>query len=311
MTARWVKSWDDSASPVPISRLPEMYAAGYRVWMRYLALGSAGKHWTDAQIAAWFACGPDTGVVGLAEAFGTEPVTDPTIGASHAIAVRRAARALGWPDHVSMVPAMDENVSSADWVGPIVTYCKAWDNADAALPVMYVEADAGAYLHGRGLTAGTFTPAAWGWESPARTKPFTPADAPAHVVMTQEHNGRDLAGGNVDIGNTRTDAPCVWWNPEGVSPMAMNWSDQVVESGDPNNPEWSVSGTYKWMVSQLRTLVSRSGAAATQAGNLSLKLDQLAAKLDAVAGAQAPAVDVNELARAIVAEAIAKMGAAQ
>ena len=52
MTAGWVKSWDDSSRPVPISRLPEMYAAGYRVWMRYLALGSEWKHWDAAQIRA-------------------------------------------------------------------------------------------------------------------------------------------------------------------------------------------------------------------------------------------------------------------
>lgn len=40
----------------------------------------------------------------------------------------------------------------------------------------------------------------------------------------------------------------------------MQWTDQVVASGDPTNAEWSVNGTLAWQVTQLRTLVATTAA---------------------------------------------------
>lgn len=210
MTTGWLPYWDDSFSPVPVSRLGEMYAAGFRVWARYVAAGTSGKWWTDAEIAAWFALGGDTGVWALFEGKGDEPVTSPLLGGQHAREARTAARAHGWPDRVALSPAMDTNVDAAQWTGPIATYMRGWRDADVP-PVPYIEADAGGYLYAQGLTAGTFVPAAYAWNVPAVL--YTPDNAPAHVVATQEHNGRQMAGGTVDIGHIRTAAQCVWWNP--------------------------------------------------------------------------------------------------
>lgn len=223
----WTPYWDDSFSPVPIARLGEMYAAGYRVWARYVSGGSSGKWFTRAEVDAWFAHGPDTGIFVLYETTTTEPVDHPELGGPHARAARAALRALGAPDSVSICAAMDSNVTAAQWEGPIAAYCRNWDAADTVPLSLYVEADAGAYLVGRHLIAGDFTPAAYGWNDPPVL--YTPSNAPPSVMATQEHNGRQMAGGVVDIGHIRTTAP-IWWaqpsNPgdQGVD-MALTQAD--------------------------------------------------------------------------------------
>lgn len=208
MTDGWVKVWDQSFDPVPISRLHEMYAAGYRVMAGYAGGGSASKWATPAMIDEWRSLGPDTGIAALFEIKGTEPIDNPTSGDDHARAARGAWRALGYPDAGAISPAVDRNVTVASASGPLGTYFAHWDMADTQHPIAYVEMDAGAVLYAHGLTVGTFTPAAFSWDASDRL--VTPANAPAHVLWTQEHNGQRLAGGVLDIGHIRTTAP-IWW----------------------------------------------------------------------------------------------------
>ncbi len=241
----WAKVFDQSFKRVPIKRLPEAYAAGFRGMAGYAGGGSSDKWLTAAEIAAWKACGPDTFVPPMFEIAGTEPVDYPSKGGAHARAARDAWSRLGCPTHVAIAPAVDENVGSTQWRGPLSTYFYNWKTADRT-PVVYVEADAGAFLHAGGLTAGTFTPAAWAWNSPAVL--YTPDNAPAHVVWTQERNGQNLAGGDVDEGHIRTDAACIWWL-NGEEPMGMVTVPTGYSSAGEQIPsEQALSSLMRYMI---------------------------------------------------------------
>jgi hypothetical protein len=207
----WVPYWDDSFDQV--TDLASAYKAGYRVMAGYVAGGSSSKWSSAARIQAWFAQGPDTGFFPLFEGNGTEPIDSPSLGDNHAATARAAARARNIPDSVSISPAVDTNINQAQWTHEVAQYFSLWKGADTVPPVPYVEADAGSYLKSQGISCGTFTPAAYAWNVPAVL--YTPSNAPSHVVCTQEHNGKKMFGGTADIGHIRTDAPCVWWNPEG------------------------------------------------------------------------------------------------
>jgi len=227
----WVRSWDDSFQPVPISRLHEMYAAGYRVWCRYVGPGSTGKHWTKAQIEAWFACGPDTGVGMLAEGVGDEPLYNPLQGSVQGKAARASMLALGLnPDVTLCSPAVDRNVSKSQTLGAVADYMRGWITGYGAEPVPYIEVENGGRLVDAHLSAGTFVPAAYSWNESGKL--VTPANAPAHVVQTQERNGVKLAGGALDIGHIRTDAPHVFWNPAGQHGSAQTTGDDEVTPED-------------------------------------------------------------------------------
>jgi hypothetical protein len=207
VTAGWVAAFDESFKRVPVSRMDEAYAAGMRVLGGYAGGGSAGKQPPRAEIDAWLTR-PGTGVAGLFEIFGTEPIDNPSSGAAHAKSARSAWRALGYPDHAAIFVAVDENVTVAQARAQLTEYFRAWAGADACLPVAYVEADAGAVLVAEGVTQGTFTPAAYAWNDPPVL--YAPNNAPGHVIWTQEHNGQGLYGGDLDIGHIRSTAP-IWW----------------------------------------------------------------------------------------------------
>ena len=301
----WTPYWDDSFSPVPIARLGEMYAAGYRVWARYVSGGTSGKWFTRAEVDAWFAHGPDTGIFVLYETTTTEPVDHPELGAPHARAARAALRAIGAPDSVSICAAMDSNVTAAQWEGPIAAYCRNWDAADTVPLSLYVEADAGAYLVGRHLITGTFTPAAYGWNDPPVL--YTPANAPPSVMATQEHNGRQMAGGVVDIGHIRTTAP-IWWaqpsNPgdQGVA-MTITDADAAVFWNHPirndvtnaTAPAWAFLTGLNTGVNDLRTNLV-PGVAASEQGetNALVAIQQALAGLPAAVVAALPPVAGGE-----------------
>jgi hypothetical protein len=212
----WVRIFDDSFQRIPVKNYGAMYADGYRVMAGYVAGGTAGKWVTSAEIRAWFACGTDTGFLPLFEAVGNEPVTNPSSGRAHAKAARAGARARGVPDLAAISPAMDRDVTMPQAKGPIAAYMQLWKSTDMLPPLPYIELDAGAYLFAEHLTVGTGTPAAYEWD-PSRHL-ITPDNAPAHVLWTQERNGINIHGGNVDIGHIRITAPIMWANPQHVSP---------------------------------------------------------------------------------------------
>lgn len=208
MTAGWVKVFDQSRTRVPITRHKEMYDLGFRVMAGYAGGGSALKWTPTAEIASWLSQGPDTGFAALFEIFGTEPIDAPSSGLTHAQSARAAWRARGYPDTCSIAAAVDENVTVPEAREQLTQYFTLWKTWDTALPIPYVEMDAGAILFAEGITAGTFTPAAYSWDPSGIL--VTPSNAPTHVIWTQEHNGQNLAGGNVDIGHIRTTAPILW-----------------------------------------------------------------------------------------------------
>jgi len=218
----WVAAFDQSRDRVPISQMEAAYTAGYRVIGFYAGGGSSAKWGTRAEIDAWLTR-PGTGVAGLFEIYGTEPIDSPSSGASHAKSARSAWRALGYPDHASIYVAVDENVTLAEARAELTTYFRAWSSADTCKPVAYVEADAGAILFAEGVTAGTFTPAAYAWNDPPVL--YAPDNAPSHVLWTQEHNGRGLYGGDLDIGHIRTTAP-IWWRSGAVGDTGVSTMDE-------------------------------------------------------------------------------------
>jgi len=208
MVAGWVGAFDQSFTRVPVSRLHEMYAAGYRVMAGYRGGGTSDKWLTANEISTWLALGSDTGIAALFEIKGSEPIDDPLSGVLHARIARASWREVGYPDHRSIAPAVDENVTVAEARTQLTQYFSSWFHTDTAPPIPYVEMDAGEILFLERLTAGTFTPAAYGWDASNRL--VTPNNAPSHVVWTQEHNGRNLDGGNVDVGHIRTTANIQW-----------------------------------------------------------------------------------------------------
>jgi hypothetical protein len=185
-----------------------MYDMGYRVMAGYRGGGTSDKWLTAIEIATWFSLGSDTGIAALFEIKGSEPIDDPASGRIHALNARKAWRAVAYPDHCSIAPAVDENVTVAQARAQLTEYFGHWVDVDIVLPIPYVELDAGAVLFAEDLTAGTFTPAAFSWDS--SNKLIVPSNAPSHVVWTQEHNGRNLAGGNVDVGHIRVTANIQW-----------------------------------------------------------------------------------------------------
>lgn len=174
----------------------------------YAGGGSSSKWLTAKEISTWLALGSDTGIAALFEITGREPIDNPASGATHAKAARTAWRNLGYPDECSISPAVDEDVTATEAKAQLTQYFSNWVTTDTALPIPYVEMDAGAILYNEKITAGTFTPAAYDWD-PSHTL-VTPDNAPSHVVWTQEHNGQWLAGGNVDTGHIRVSANIQW-----------------------------------------------------------------------------------------------------
>ena len=285
----WVPGFDQSFQRVPRSRLHEAYAAGYRVMAGYAGGGSSSKWLTPPEIATWHALGPDAGVAALFEVKGTEPIDNPTLGDDHARAARAAWRARGYPDDCTISPAVDRNVTIAQAREQLATYFRNWVAADTCKPLAYVEMDAGAVLFALGLTVGTFTPAAYSWDASGRLA--TPDNAPSHVLWTQEHNGRTLAGGNVDIGHIRTTAPIWWATPQG--------DDMALTEADLNlifNDERFVDLAFRMRaVANLEPKI----AAGTDAGDPV----PLTVAIKAIPTTAAPAlpVDVDALADAILA----------
>ena len=219
MTTGWVPIFDQSFRRVPISRLHEMYDDGFPVMAGYAGGGSSTKWLTAAEINAWFALGPDTGVLALFEGVGTEAINNPTLGDDNAKAARTAWRLRGYPDDCAISPAVDRNISVAQAKAAITQYFTNWNKADTCKPIPYIEKDGGAILFAEKLTAGTGTPAAFSWD-PSDTL-VTPDNAPSHVVWTQEHNSKAMAGGIVDIGHIRLTAPIQWKG----KPVARTLSD--------------------------------------------------------------------------------------
>jgi len=185
-----------------------MYDAGYRVMAGYRGGGTSNKWLTANEIAAWFALGDDTGIAALFEIKGTEPIDDPLSAVLHARIARASWREIGYPDRCSIAPAVDENVTVTETRTQLTQYFSHWTATDTALPIPYVEMDAGAVLFAEHISAGTFTPAAFAWDSSNNL--IVPSNAPSHVMWTQEHNGRNMAGGNVDIGHIRVTANIQW-----------------------------------------------------------------------------------------------------
>lgn len=212
MATGWVRAFDQSYQRIPIARLDEIWASGYRVMGGYAGGGSSQKWLTTKEINEWLSFGPDAGIAALFEVTGTEPIDHPAWGVVHAKAARTAWRARGYPDSCSILPAVDQNVTITQARTELAEYFELWAKTDTKMAIPYVEMDAGAFLFNSGITAGTFTPAAFSWE-PSNTL-VTPDNAPSHVVWTQEHNGQNLAGGNIDIGHIRLTAPIQWRSKE-------------------------------------------------------------------------------------------------
>lgn len=293
MVAGWVPVFDQSFTRVPISRLHEMYDAGYRVMAGYRGGGTSNKWLTANEIAAWFALGDDTGIAALFEIKGTEPIDNPNSGFPHALSARAAWRLMGYPDDCSIAPAVDENVTIVEARAQLTEYFINWATGDTALPIPYVEMDAGAILFAEHISAGTFTPAAFAWDS--SNKLIVPSNAPSHVVWTQEHNGRNMAGGNVDIGHIRVMAN-IQWKDNAMFTAADLHTMMTTHVLPATNPTESLGtailGTQNGVAALRTEIDDLKSVVATLAASV--------AKIPITALPSAP-IDVTALAAAIVA----------
>lgn len=222
----WVKVFDQSRTRVPVSQHKAMYDAGFRVMAGYDGGGSPDKRTLMFEIDSWLSQGVDTGFAALFEIAGTEPIDAPSSGLAHAQRARAAWRAQGYPDSRSIAVAVDENVTVAEARAQLTQYFTLWKTWDTVPPLAYVEMDAGAILFAEGIIAGTFTPAAYSWD-PSNTL-VTPQNAPAHVMWTQEHNGQNLDGGNVDIGHIRETANIQWRDGRMTTIADEVWNDDII-----------------------------------------------------------------------------------
>ena len=308
MTDGWLPIFDQSFNRVPVTKLRNMYLAGYRVMAGYAGGGSSAKWLTRAEISAWRALGPDTGVLALFEVKGTEPIDNPTSGDDHAKEARAAWRVLGYPDAGTISPAVDENVTVAEARAQLTTYMGHWAVADTTHPLAYVEMDAGAVLFMAGVTIGTGTPAAFSWDNSGKL--VTPANAPAHVLWTQEHNGQRLAGGIVDIGHIRTTAP-IWWttaHTDGGDMATTLTPDDLknIRNVILNDPAFAdLTWREHGMVNMLDTYQGGSSSVKGQPVKIVAALKDLAAAIEALSGAAPGTPEDPEVIADAVADELA------
>lgn len=201
----WVPSYDESFSPAdPV----KMFALGHRMVFGYAGTQSS-KNMTVARIASRRAAG--LGIGALFESTEGRALTAGATGGSRdAVATRNAWHVLGYPAACPIIFALDKNVSLSQIKGPVANYMHGAAGAfpQGVLPWLYGENDAIEWLFAQGLIGGGFQSAAWAWGDPA--KPITTAAHAAHAAVLQERNSVNVAGGNVDLGHTRSDAP-FWW----------------------------------------------------------------------------------------------------
>jgi hypothetical protein len=196
---------------------PAAYAADYRVLSGYGGTNSP-KTLSSARIKRWQEQGPDTGIAALFEATSGRALTaGKSGGAADARASRAYWRSVGMPDDAMITPAVDVNVSMSD-LPALREYFTGWKSADTCLPWAYIEPDIGEQLYADGLIGGIFAPAAYSWD-PAGAGSFTRP----HVGWTQERNGINRFGGNIDSGHISVSAP-IWW------------SDSMADITDPSWP---------------------------------------------------------------------------
>jgi hypothetical protein len=108
--------------------------------------------------------------------------------------------------------------------GPIAKYFELVGKYDTALPIAYIENDGAEWLTAQGLIVGGFIPAAYSWNNPPVL--ITPGNAAASALWTQEHNGRPIHGGTVDVGNIRTSAP-IWWPANSAGSAQTTGDDEM------------------------------------------------------------------------------------
>lgn len=212
------------------------WADGYRVVAGY-AGSQNWKAMSPARVALWRGIG--MAIAPMFESAGDEAYADPSDGTAHGRAARAGWRALGCPDSAAIAYAVDRDVSMAQVMGPIAKYFELVGKADTALPIAYLENDGVEWLAARGLIAGGFIPAAFAWGNPPTLA--TPTNAPAHALWLQEHNGRSLHGGTVDIGHILASAP-IWWSDD----MGMTKDDATVlweTDGLVKNYDWHPDAT--------------------------------------------------------------------
>jgi hypothetical protein len=218
----WVPIFDAAGSQFPTN--PQAcWDDGFRAIAGYVNQGS-WKSFTPAMKAKWLTSAHPFGFAPMYEVKGTEPVLSPTVGSAHALAARKGARALGIPDDVAIAYAMDTNVSMTQVKGPIAKYFELVGKYDTALPIAYIENDGAEWLAAQGLIAGGFIPAAYSWNNPPVL--ITPANAASSALWTQEHNGRPIHGGTVDVGNIRTTAP-IWWPSSSAGSAPITGDDDM------------------------------------------------------------------------------------
>lgn len=198
----------------PISDNAAAYRDDYRVLSGYGGTDSP-KTLPKARIDAWFSQGDDTGIAALFEATAGRALSaGKSGGAADARASRAYWRSVGMPDDCMITPAVDVDVSTSD-LPALRLYFTGWKSADTCLPWAYIEPDIGVLLYAEGLIGGIFAPAATSWDPEGKASYLRP-----HVGWTQERNGVNAYGGNIDIGHISTSAP-IWWRTSMVTEQSI------------------------------------------------------------------------------------------
>jgi hypothetical protein len=240
---QWLKIFDASGSwPKDPAAC---WADGFRVIAGY-AGSQSWKTFTPAMLARWVTPEHPFAIAAMYEGSGREPFLSNSAdyGTQHALAARKAWRAMGMPDNAAIAYAVDTDATMAQVRGPIATYFRAVAAHDTCKPISYLENDGSEWLAINGITAGGFIPAAYGWGNPAVL--MTPDNALPHAIWLQEHNGVQLHGGDVDTGHIRDDAPIWWADKTGGTDMPLIaadadvvWAHKVPNMADRSAPDVS------------------------------------------------------------------------
>jgi len=131
-------------------------------------------------------------------------------------------------------------------------------------------------------------------------------------VWTQEHNGRKQAGGVIDAGHIRTDAPCVWWNPAGSQgSVPIAGEDMPLTTDDVHTILTAKSLPADTPTMSLGTVVmdaqAKARAAAAGVDALTGKVDALAAKIAALPTTAAPAAPLSDADKDDIAKRVADL----
>lgn len=246
----WVKACDLSYDH---PNYAELYAAGYRVVLRYLSR-TAGKGLTAAERDAIWSAGLRIRL--LYETTATAALGGRTAGRAQATDAEALKKELGAPADFPVIYALDSDFTDTQLAGPVSDFVAGLHDI-AGPDSLYGGYDQLNYFikHGQMTGAALFQTYAW---SGGRWLPID--EAP----IEQYHNGVSVAGGTVD--DCRISSTLRTWGPDMTMTAddahTLTYTDGLIKpkaeviaaSSDQTNTSWTIHGTLEYLVNHLYDL---------------------------------------------------------